>query len=64
MPLSTLKKVVTPLSSRKAMAGLSRDITWDRPLFRPPELQNPRIMFDPLPFTAQRGNSFPPHGKR
>jgi hypothetical protein len=54
MPLSTLKKFVLPLSSQNFAAGLTRDITWDRPLFRPPGLPNPRVMFDPLPFTAQR----------
>jgi len=33
---------------------LARDITWDRPVFRPPFLPNPRVIFDPLPFTANR----------
>jgi len=27
-----------------------RDITWDRILFQPPALVNPRQVFDPLPF--------------
>ena len=27
-----------------------RDITWDRILFQPPALLNPRQVFDPLPF--------------
>ena len=27
-----------------------RDVTWGRILFRPPELANPRLIFDPLPF--------------
>ena len=54
MPLSTLKKFVLPRSSQNFAAGLTRDIIWDRPLFRPPSLPNPRVMFDPLPFTAQR----------
>jgi hypothetical protein len=56
MPLSTLKKFVLPLSSQNFAEGLTRDITWDRPLFRPPLLPNPRVMFDPLPFTAHRMN--------
>jgi len=30
-----------------------RDITWDRILFQPPELLNPRQIFDPLPFRTQ-----------
>jgi hypothetical protein len=54
MPLSTLKKFIRPLSSQNLAAGLTHDITWDRPLFRPPVLPNPRVMFDPLPFTAHR----------
>jgi len=53
MPLSTLKKLVSPLAPQTFTSSLTRDITWDRPVFRPPVL-NPRIMFDPLPFTAQR----------
>ena len=59
MPLSTLKKFVLPRSSENFAAGLTRDITWDRPLFRPPLLANPRVMFDPLPFTAHRINPSP-----
>jgi len=30
-----------------------RDITWDRILFQPPALLNPRQVFDPLPFRTQ-----------
>jgi hypothetical protein len=30
-----------------------RDFTWDRILFQPPALLNPRQIFDPLPFRAQ-----------
>jgi hypothetical protein len=32
----------------------NRDILWNRPLFKAPALPNPRIAFDPLPFTAAR----------
>lgn len=53
MPLPTLKKIVSPLTPQNFASGLTRDVIWDRPLFRPPVL-NPRIMFDPLPFTAHR----------
>jgi hypothetical protein len=35
-------------------AQLPRDITWDRPVFRPPGLPNPRVIFDPLPFMKHR----------
>ncbi len=53
MPLSTLKNLVSPLTTSEAASNLVRDVIWDRPVFRPPVF-NPRIMFDPLPFTAQR----------
>lgn len=53
MPLSTLTKIASPLTPQNSTSGLTRDVLWDRPLFRPPVL-NPRIMFDPLPFTAHR----------
>ena len=33
---------------------LDRDILWNQPLFKAPTLPNPRIVFDPLPFTATR----------
>jgi hypothetical protein len=33
---------------------LHRDILWGRPVFKAPELPNPRVAFDPLPFTAVR----------
>ncbi|AOS44818.1 hypothetical protein Verru16b_01887 [Lacunisphaera limnophila] len=34
--------------------ALNRDILWNRPVFKAPALANPRIAFDPLPFTATR----------
>ncbi len=34
--------------------AMMRDILWDRPVFRAPTLPNPRVAFDPLPFTAAR----------
>ena len=33
---------------------LNRDILWNRPVFKAPVLANPRIVLDPLPFTATR----------
>lgn len=33
---------------------LTRDIRWGRPVFKAPTLPNPRVVFDPLPFTATR----------
>ena len=32
----------------------NRDILWGQPVFKAPILANPRIAFDPLPFTAAR----------
>jgi hypothetical protein len=34
-----------------------RDILWDRPVFHPPGLPNPRVIFDPLPFRTQLFNT-------
>lgn len=31
-----------------------RDILWNKPVFKAPALPNPRVAFDPLPFTAAR----------
>jgi hypothetical protein len=33
---------------------LERDILWGQPVFRAPELPNPRVIQDQLPFTAVR----------
>lgn len=38
--------------------GDVRDVLWGRPVFKAPQL-NPRIAFDPLPFTATRVTSYP-----
>jgi len=43
--------VAVPVSVRPA---LKRDILWNQPVFQAPMLPNPRIAFDPLPFTATR----------
>lgn len=34
--------------------GLPRDILWGRPVFKAPDLPNPRPRLEPLPFTAVR----------
>jgi len=44
--------------------GLLRDVLWDRPLFRPPLLPNPRVIFDPLPFRTQLANTLPRLARR
>lgn len=48
------RMIVPDPASRNSAAGPKRDIIWDRPVFRPPLLPNPRVIFDPLPFTTQR----------
>lgn len=30
------------------------DFSWGRPIFKAPQLPNPRVIFDPLPFTVHR----------
>jgi hypothetical protein len=40
-------------STATARASAQRDVVWGRPLFRAPSL-NPRVAFEPLPFTAAR----------
>ena len=54
MPLSKLKRFLSPRSVQNFTTGLTQDIVWDRPVFRPPTLSNPRVIFDPQPFTTQR----------
>jgi hypothetical protein len=54
MPPSTPKTFCPSRFIRESESGLVRDLTWDRPVFRPPLLPNLRVIFDPLPFMAQR----------
>jgi hypothetical protein len=37
----------------------ARDVLWGRPIFKAPQLPNPRVVFDPLPFTATRFPTLP-----
>jgi hypothetical protein len=40
------------------------EIIWGRPVFRPPELANPHVVLDPLPFRAMSfGNCRPAAGR-
>ena len=41
-------------ASATARPAISRDILWNQPVFKAPGLPNPRISFDPLPFTSTR----------
>jgi hypothetical protein len=44
----------TETSANSLKQAPLRDVLWGRPLFKAPHLQNPRVAFDPLPFTALR----------
>jgi len=49
----------TPLRSPSfpnlpAKQAMMRDVLWGRPLFKAPDLPNPRPRLEPLPFTAVR----------
>lgn len=57
-PHNPLKHATTPAQLLASVRqSSSRDILWNRPLFKAPALSNPRIAFDPLPFTAARVTS-------
>ena len=45
------RSAAKPLGGKQA---LTRDVLWGRPVFKAPQLPNPRTAFDPLPFTATR----------
>lgn len=52
---SNLRPASKPSGARPATKpGLVRDILWGRPVFKAPALANPRVAFDPLPFTVNR----------
>ena len=54
-PHNPLRHAITPAQMLASVRQSSnRDILWNRPLFKAPALSNPRIAFDPLPFTAAR----------
>lgn len=43
----------TPAPGTGTRPARARDVTWDRILFQPPSLLNPRLVFDPMPFRSQ-----------
>jgi hypothetical protein len=55
-PHNPLKRPVagTAASLASVRPAIIRDILWNQPVFKAPALPNPRIAFDPLPFTAAR----------
>jgi hypothetical protein len=46
--------IISPATLVPGQRTMPRDVLWGRPLFKAPKLPNPRIAFDPLPFTAAR----------
>ncbi len=58
-PHNPIRRRLSALADGTAPArpAVSRDVLWGRPLFKAPSLPNPRIAFDPLPFTAARVTS-------
>lgn len=55
-PHHSLKRPATPpaASLGSVRQAIIRDILWNQPVFKAPSLPNPRVAFDPLPFTAAR----------
>ncbi len=55
-PHNRLKRPTTTLASSfvPVRQAIIRDILWNQPVFKAPVLPNPRVAFDPLPFTATR----------
>lgn len=46
--------IISPAVLVPGRQARMRDVLWGRPLFKAPTLTNPRVAFDPLPFTATR----------
>lgn len=61
-PHNTLKRSTPPVAKALATVrqNLNRDILWGQPVFKAPVLPNPRVAFDPLPFTTARITRRPP----
>jgi len=55
-PHNPLKRPAAPAAGSlgSVRQAIIRDILWNQPVFKAPLLPNPRIAFDPLPFTATR----------
>jgi len=53
-PLPTRPAAPPAASLGSVRQATIRDILWNRPVFKAPLLPNPRIAFEPLPFTATR----------
>jgi hypothetical protein len=55
-PHNSLRRPAAPSAAAldSVRQAIIRDILWNRPVFKAPVLPNPRVAFDPLPFTAAR----------
>ncbi|MBI2496966.1 MAG: hypothetical protein HYV75_03240 [Opitutae bacterium] len=55
-PHNPLKRPAGPVTGSlvSVRQAILRDILWNQPVFKAPVLPNPRVAFDPLPFTAAR----------
>ena len=58
-PHNPLKRPAAPVAGSlgSVRQAIIRDILWNQPVFKAPLLPNPRLAFDPLPFTAVRNVS-------
>lgn len=43
----------TPRGAEAREKGRMVDVSWGRPVFKAPDILNPRIVFDPVPFRTQ-----------
>lgn len=61
-PHNPVKRSASPAAHAFAAVrqNLNRDILWGQPVFKAPVLPNPRVAFDPLPFTTARITRRPP----
>jgi hypothetical protein len=55
-PHNSLKRLAaSPIATLAPVRpAIMRDILWNQPVFKAPALPNPRVVPDPLPFTATR----------
>lgn len=54
-PHNPLKRAATlALALAPVRQQFTRDVLWNKPVFKAPALANPSIAFEPLPFTAAR----------
>jgi hypothetical protein len=52
-PRSSRSDVDRSARAEERKRPVLEEIIWGRPVFRPPELVNPRVALEPLPFRTQ-----------